>query len=62
MTKSVGQALEELRQEVTHWKREIEHLRAEGRLSNISSIERRIADAEEILVRWDDLATKLYHP
>ncbi|HXR95967.1 MAG TPA: hypothetical protein VN718_08810 [Rhizomicrobium sp.] len=57
MAKSVSQAMEELRQELTRMKQRVEQQRVEGGdPSNIAMLQRWITDAEAVLARWDSAA------
>jgi len=57
MAKSVSQAMEELRQELTRMKQRVEQQRVEGGdPSNIAMLQRWITDGDAVLARWDSAA------
>jgi hypothetical protein len=58
MAKSVTQPMEDLRQEVTHVKQQVERLRLEGEYSERSSLKRWVRDAEAVLARWENAGDK----
>jgi hypothetical protein len=53
MAKNITEVIDELRQEVVHWKEELARLRSEGSALAAEQMEKVIADAERVINRWD---------